>query len=108
MSTAAAEQRWIDVAARDLLARAGMLEVAAGSAAVLLFDLEGTVHATGAICPHHAAFLSQGGVTGDCVDCPRHQGRFHIPTGRKVRGPDCPDLRVYPVRVEGGRVLVGI
>jgi nitrite reductase/ring-hydroxylating ferredoxin subunit len=97
---------WIDVAARAELERHGWLEVEAGPDAVLLYDLAGAVHATAAVCPHHAAWLIQGGISGDAVDCPRHMGRFHIPTGRKLRGPDCPDLRVYPVRLEAGRVLV--
>ena len=99
---------WHDVAERAELARAGWLEVEAGSAALLLYDLAGTVHATSAICPHHAAWLSQGRIDGDLVSCPRHMGQFHIPTGRKTRGPDCPDLRVHAARVESGRVLVDV
>jgi nitrite reductase/ring-hydroxylating ferredoxin subunit len=35
-------------------------------------------------------------------------GRFHIPTGRQLRGPTCQDLRTYAVRVENGRVLVEV
>ncbi len=85
-----------------------MVEVEAAGAAVLLYDLDGTVFATAAICPHHSAWLSQGSVDGDYVDCPRHMGQFHIPTGRLTRGPACPDLRTYPVRVDDGRVWVGL
>jgi 3-phenylpropionate/trans-cinnamate dioxygenase ferredoxin subunit len=99
---------WVEVAGRAEIPVGGMLEVEAGDRAVLLVDLAGVIYATSAICPHHAAFLSQGGITGDCVDCPRHMGRFHIPTGKLVRGPDCPDLRVYPVESRDGRVLVEI
>jgi nitrite reductase/ring-hydroxylating ferredoxin subunit len=97
---------WIDVAARADVPPGGTLEVEAGDVAILLYDLAGVIHATSAICPHHAAFLVQGGISGDCVDCPRHMGRFHIPTGRLVRGPDCPDLRVYPVQIREERVRV--
>ncbi|HKM63061.1 MAG TPA: non-heme iron oxygenase ferredoxin subunit [Acidisphaera sp.] len=101
------EAGWVAVATRSELAEAGgMLEVEAGAEAVLLFDLGGTLYATGAICPHHAAFLAQGTVSGDCIDCPRHQGRFHIPTGRQLRGPACPPLSTYRVRMDEGRVLV--
>ncbi len=99
---------WIDVAPRDALGAGGMLEVEAGPAAVLLYDLAGTVHATGAICPHHAAWLSQGRIEGEAIDCPRHMGRFHIPTGRQLRGPACPDLRVYPARVIAGRIEIEV
>jgi nitrite reductase/ring-hydroxylating ferredoxin subunit len=99
---------WVDVAHRAAVTAARMLEVEAGGAALLLYDVNGTVFATSAICPHHSAWLSQGSISGDCIECPRHMGRFHIPTGRQIRGPACPDLRTYRVRVEDGRVLVEI
>lgn len=100
--------QWFAAAPLAALQAAGMMEAEVGSAAVLLYNLHGDLYATSAICPHHAAWLSQGGVSGDCIDCPRHQGRFHIPTGRKLRGPECPDLRTYPTRVQDGQVFVGI
>jgi len=99
---------WTDAASREALARSSPLEVEANGAALLLYDVEGAVYATAAVCPHHAAWLSQGGVQGDAVNCPRHMGQFHIPTGRKLRGPECPDLRTYAVRVRDGRVWVHI
>ncbi len=99
---------WVDAASREALARNSPLEVEANGAALLLYDVAGTVYATAAVCPHHAAWLSEGGVQGDVVGCPRHMGQFHIPTGRKLRGPECPDLRTYPVRVAHGRVWVQI
>lgn len=97
---------WIDVADAAQVAAAGMFEAEAGGAALLLYDVAGVIYATAAVCPHHSAWFSQGGMSGEFVDCPRHQGRFHIPTGRQVRGPECPALRTYPVRVEAGRVFV--
>ena len=99
---------WVDVAPRNAVTAGRMLEVEVSGAAVLIYDLEGTIYATSAICPHHAAWLSQGSISGDCIDCPRHLGRFHIPTGRQLRGPPCPDLRIYAVRVENDRIAVEI
>jgi nitrite reductase/ring-hydroxylating ferredoxin subunit len=99
---------WLDVAPLSAVVAARMLEVEAAGRALLLYDIDGAVFATAAICPHHSAWLSQGSISGDCIDCPRHFGRFHIPTGKQLRGPVCPDLRTYPVRVENDRVLVEI
>jgi nitrite reductase/ring-hydroxylating ferredoxin subunit len=99
---------WVAVATVAQVAAAGMMEAEANGAALLLYAVSGTIYATAAICPHHAAWLSQGRMSGEFVDCPRHQGRFHIPTGRQERGPECPPLRTYPVRVEDGRVLVAV
>jgi nitrite reductase/ring-hydroxylating ferredoxin subunit len=99
---------WIAVASRGEVPAGGMLEVEAEGRALLLYDLSGTVFATSAICPHHAAFLCQGQISGESIECPRHMGRFHIPTGRQEGGPACPDLRTYKVRVDDNRVLVEI
>jgi nitrite reductase/ring-hydroxylating ferredoxin subunit len=99
---------WHDVADAEAVARRGLLEVEAGGRALLLVMVAGAVHAVDAVCPHHHAWLSMGQVDGDCIDCPRHQGRFHIPSGRQLRGPSCQPLGVYPARVEGARVLVAL
>ena len=101
-------QRWVDVAAQAALMPGQMLEAEAGVDAVLLYNVSGTLYATSAICPHHAAWLSQGAVHGDHVDCPRHGGQFHIPTGRLTRGPACPDLRTYRVQAVAGRIQVAV
>jgi 3-phenylpropionate/trans-cinnamate dioxygenase ferredoxin component len=96
---------WIEVARRGDLPAGGMLEVEAGGRALLLYDLNGTVFATSAICPHHAAFLSQGYVSDESIECPRHMGRFYIPSGRQERGPACPDLRTYKAKVTSWNLI---
>src|ERR1700690_3697642 len=37
-------------------------------------------YATDGICTHENAYLAGGLVVGEIIECPRHQGRFHIPT----------------------------
>ena len=98
---------WFDVGPATL-APGRMREAEAGPVALLLINLDGTLHATAAVCPHHSAWLSQGQIAGSAIDCPRHQGQFDIATGRKLRGPDCADLRVFPVRVSEGRIGVEV
>jgi 3-phenylpropionate/trans-cinnamate dioxygenase ferredoxin component len=98
--------RWRHVGSIDDVQPGTMREVAAGKAALLLYNLDGVIHATAAICPHHAAWLSQGQVSGDAINCPRHMGRFEIATGRQLRGPACPPLRTYNVRIVDGRIEV--
>ena len=99
---------WIDAADRNAVPSGGMLEVELNGEAVLLYDIGGLVYASSAICPHHHAFLGMGSVEGDCINCPRHFGQFHIPTGKLRRGPLSPDLPLYEVRIENGRVLVAV
>ena len=97
---------WIETDARPLPGQ--MMERELAGHALLIYNLDGHFRATSAICPHHAAWLSDGQISGGSIDCPRHMGRFHIATGRQLRGPHCADLRVYPVRQEGGRILIEI
>ncbi len=75
---------------------------------VAVFNLNGTFYATQDVCTHALASLSDGYVSGDCVECPLHEGVFHIPTGKPVSGPVRIPLRTYPIRVEGGSVFIEI
>ena len=40
------------------------------------------------------------------IECPLHQGRFHIPTGKAKGAPVCIDLKTYPTRVVDGGVYI--
>jgi len=75
---------------------------------VCLYNLGGRVYATDDICTHEEASLADGYIEGDCIECPLHQARFHIPTGEVRAPPADTNLRVFPVRLEGGEILVGI
>jgi nitrite reductase/ring-hydroxylating ferredoxin subunit len=99
---------WVEVASATDVEAATMLEVEAAGLAVLLYYVGGRIYATSAICPHHAAWLLDGRISGDCIDCPRHMGRFDITTGAQRAGPASPPLPVYPVRVAEGQVWVKI
>jgi nitrite reductase/ring-hydroxylating ferredoxin subunit len=99
---------WLDVAGETEVRHPGGLEVETAGVALLLHRIDGTVLAMAAICPHHSAWLSQGRVGNGHVFCPRHGGEFDIVTGRRIAGPLCPDLRVYPVRIVDGRIQVAL
>jgi 3-phenylpropionate/trans-cinnamate dioxygenase ferredoxin subunit len=65
-------------------------------------------HATDGICTHENARLADGLVIGEIIECPRHQGRFHIPTGKAKGAPACINLQTYPIKVEAGRIQIGL
>jgi nitrite reductase (NADH) small subunit len=58
-------------------------------------------------CPHRGGPLSQGIVHDHCVTCPLHDWVIDLATGVAC-GPDEGTTAIYGVRVEQGRVLVGI
>jgi 3-phenylpropionate/trans-cinnamate dioxygenase ferredoxin subunit len=65
-------------------------------------------HATDGICTHENARLADGLVIGEIIECPRHQGRFDIPSGKAKGAPACINLRTYPTKIEAGRICVGL
>ena len=100
--------RWIKVAAVSDVPEGETLAVEADNELVCLYNLGGRIYATDDICTHEEASLAEGFIEGDCIECPLHQARFHIPTGEVRAPPADTDLRVFPVNVEGKDILVGV
>lgn len=66
----------------------------------------GKIFATDGLCTHEQQHLAEGFVIDDVIECPLHQGRFHIPTGKAKGAPVCIDLKTYPTRVVGGDIYI--
>jgi len=64
--------------------------------------------ATDGLCTHEDQHLEDGMVIGQVIECPLHQGRFDIATGKALSAPVCVDLRTYPVKLESGCLFVDI
>lgn len=99
---------WIDVAARDDIPEDDVMGVDVGGKSLALYDVQGEVFATENICTHGHARLCDGFLEGFEIECPLHQGRFDVRSGKAMCAPLTEDLRSYPIRIEGGRVLVEI
>ena len=79
-----------------------------GNDYIALYRLDDKFYATDDICTHEFASLAEGFVDGDCIECPLHAGKFHIPTGKAMAAPVTEDIRTYPVKVEGGEIFVNM
>jgi nitrite reductase/ring-hydroxylating ferredoxin subunit len=97
---------WVKVASSGVVAEGGTLQVEVAGEPVCLYNLGGTLYATQDICTHEHAFLSEGYIDGDCIECPLHQALFHIPTGEVRSAPATENLRIYAVRVVGPHIEV--
>jgi nitrite reductase/ring-hydroxylating ferredoxin subunit len=75
---------------------------------ILLANVGGRLCAVDDTCTHEDASLSAGVLNGELVKCPLHNSRFNVCTGKAMEDPAQEDLRTYPVREEGGRVLLGL
>ena len=97
---------WRRVAALSQLPDDAALPVRLGDVPIALYRLNGEVHAIDDVCTHEFALLSQGFVEGGAIECPLHQARFDIATGRCLAPPATTDLRRYAVRIEGDDIYV--
>ena len=101
-------ENWMDVLALDAVPEADVTSVVVDEREIALYEVEGEVFATDNLCTHGAARLSDGFLEGREIECPFHQGRFDVCTGKAMCAPLTQDLRVYPVRIENNRVLVNM
>jgi len=98
----------MDVLALDAVPEADVTSVVVDGREIALYEVEGEVFATDNLCTHGAARLSDGFLEGREIECPFHQGRFDVCTGKAMCAPLTQDIRVYPVRIENKRVLVNM
>ena len=101
-------ENWIDVLALESVPEGDVTSVNVGGQEIALYEVEGEVFATNNFCTHGAARMSDGFLEGREIECPLHQGRFDVCTGKAMCAPLSKDIRVYPVRIENKRVLVNM
>jgi nitrite reductase/ring-hydroxylating ferredoxin subunit len=99
---------WMTVAKRDAVALGGVVGVKAGNLDVALYNIDGQIYATHNICTHAHAYLSEGWLEGDIIECPLHGGRFEAKTGKGSGAPITCDIKTLLVRVEGDVIQVNV
>jgi 3-phenylpropionate/trans-cinnamate dioxygenase ferredoxin component len=65
-------------------------------------------YATDGLCTHEHAYLADGLVLDNIIECPKHNGRFDYRTGAAMGAPVCINLKTYPVKVEGGSIFISL
>jgi nitrite reductase/ring-hydroxylating ferredoxin subunit len=74
--------------------------------AYAVFNLDGRFYATQDECTHGPGSLAEGFVMGAEIECPFHQGRFDIRTGRATAAPCTEALRVWTVHAIDGQLCI--
>jgi 3-phenylpropionate/trans-cinnamate dioxygenase ferredoxin component len=75
--------------------------------AVAVFNVDGEFYAIADLCTHGQASLSDGYLEDDCtVECPVHNARFCLKTGKALTQPATVDAPTFEVVVEGEDVYV--
>ncbi|MBO1111571.1 non-heme iron oxygenase ferredoxin subunit [Bordetella petrii] len=100
---------WTKIATTDQLEDDDeILPVSVAQAQLALYRSDGEFFVSDNVCTHAYALLSDGFLEDGCIECPLHQARFDIRTGRAMCAPATSDIRVYPVRVDNGDILVDL
>ncbi len=99
---------WIDAGAADQVPTDDVIGLVVQGRDIAFYNVGGTICATDNICSHGQARLSEGFLLDDEIECPLHQGRFHVKTGTPMCEPVTEPIRTYPVRIEAGRVWVRV
>ena len=102
------KQEFIEAARAGELRPGTMKRIDVRGLRILLANVAGRLYAVDDTCTHEEASLSTGVLRGELVKCPLHNSRFNVRTGEALEEPAEEPLRTYPVREEGGRILVGV
>jgi 3-phenylpropionate/trans-cinnamate dioxygenase ferredoxin subunit len=108
MSMKETTPEFVDAAKAGELRPGTMKRIDLAGRRILLANVAGRLYAVDDTCTHEEASLSAGVLKGELVKCPLHNSRFNVRTGEALEEPAEEPLRTYPVREEGGRILVGV
>lgn len=102
------ELNWVAACRLEEIPRPGARCVHTPQGHIALFHTgDGELFALEDRCPHRGGPLARGMVYGQRVACPLHGMQIELASGMAV-APDEGEVRRYPVRQEGGQVLIGL
>ena len=102
-------EHWVDACAVDDIEEEDTIRFDHAGQSFAVYRLEDDRYfATGGFCTHENVHLADGLVMGRIIECPKHNGRFDIPTGQAKGAPACINLRTFGVKVEDGRVFINL
>lgn len=99
---------WIEVANVDELDDDEATAVIVDGKQFAVYRSEGQFFVSDNVCTHAFALLSEGFLEDGCVECPLHQAKFDIRTGKVLCGPATEDIRVYPVKIVANTVVADL
>jgi naphthalene 1,2-dioxygenase system ferredoxin subunit len=99
-------ENWIDAIPRGAIPQGDVVGFVVAGKDIAFYEVEGEVYATDNVCTHGAARMSDGFLEGREIECPLHQGRFDVCTGKALCAPLTDDIKTYPVRIVDMRVML--
>lgn len=97
---------WVKVAQEVEVSSDEATQVFLGETAIALLKVSDQIYAFDDVCSHEHAYLSEGFVDGNLVECPLHGSQFEVQTGKPVGPPATQDIATYEVKVDNGCVYL--
>ena len=90
---------WIRVRDSSALTENNIIRFDYADATYAIYRLsDGRVRATDGLCTHAKVHLCDGAIIDGQIECPKHNGRFDIETGKAMSRPVTVDLTVHEIR----------
>ncbi len=107
--------KYIKIAQTTELSKRKKKKIAFENREILLVNIEGSFYAVDNKCTHMGGSLYDGNLEGNNIICPKHGSVFDVRTGEVAQSGKIlfinvkvKDLHTYPVKIEGGDILIGI
>jgi len=82
-------------------------EFPCGDKVICVANVKGTISAMDNVCLHRGGPLGQGTIEGDKLVCPWHGWQWDPKRGEVAHNPSA-KVAVYPLKIEGGDVMIEI
>jgi nitrite reductase/ring-hydroxylating ferredoxin subunit len=83
-----------------------MKEVQIEGEDVCIANVDGKYYAIGNVCTHEGGPLADSVLDGYEVECPWHQSKFDVRTGKVTNPPASESEPTYEIKVDGNSILV--
>ncbi|MCP4142218.1 MAG: Rieske 2Fe-2S domain-containing protein [Chloroflexi bacterium] len=103
-----AEHIWIPVPEAAELEINDVIGITHEGERYAIYRLEDGYYASCGKCPHAGAILAKGLVIDEQIECPAHQGRFEIKTGKATASPASGFMTSYVIKEKDGQLFLGI
>src|SRR5262245_36986862 len=100
------EAKLIPLCAAAELAPGCALRAEADGCSYAVYNVAGAFYVSQDECTHGPGYLSEGFIIDNEIECPFHQGRFEIASGRATLAPATEPLKVWKVHLVDGRICI--
>lgn len=101
--------QWVDACAVADLGEEDVMGFNHNGKVYAIYRLRGDqFYASEGLCTHGKTELSGGLVINGCIECPKHNGRFDVTSGKALTHPVKVDLKTYPAERRRNRVFIHI